>query len=81
MNDVTGYFPPSFKTSVRYYGGVDSRNKTAFDDKVQRLIANFNESAIKTEKNNEKYEYTDIAMLDREDIHSFLSLQSKLCDL
>ena len=71
MNDVNGYLPPSFKKSVRYYGGVASKNKNTFDDKVQRLIRKFNESAIKMEKNIEKFDYTDIAMLDRENIHSY----------
>ena len=71
MNDVNGVVPPAVKRSIRYYGAVASKNTETFEEKVQGLVATFNECAKEMEKNIEKSGYTDIAMFDREDVHAY----------
>ena len=71
MNDERGVLPYEYKSAVRYYGGVASKDKSKFNVKVQTMISQFNESAIKMERDIWDFGCADIAMLDREDIHSY----------
>ena len=71
MNDKRGYLPTEYKKAVRYYGSVASKDKSAFDKKVRSMISSFNASAIKMDRTIWDFGCTDIAMLDREDIHSY----------
>ena len=71
MNDTNGDLPTDVKRSIRYYGAVASTNAQIFEVKVQGLVATFNQAAKQMEKNIEKLGYTDVAMFDREDIHSY----------
>ena len=71
MDDPRGYLPFEWKSAVRYYGGVASKDKKDFTVKVETLCIAFNNSAKKMEKNINNSGFTDIAMLHRQDIHAY----------
>ena len=70
MNDANADLPPDVKRSIRYYGAVASTNAQIFEEKVQTLVATFNRFAKQMEKEIENSGYADLAMFDREDVHS-----------